>query len=306
MITLIFGENAYERDSQLDKLISQSFDRYDGLEINTNQLSQIILGVSLFNPSNISVIYNLSENKDLWNFLGENLTDDIISRAEIILIDSKIDKRSKTFKLLQKKANIIECKPLSEKNLSAVKRWLLDFAKSKDIKLLPSAAEEIVEKIGADQYKLKNELDRLSVMGDITSEVVKKFTPRQLKDMAYDLLELAIKGDEANLRIAIKDTQIISDPYKTFGLLVSQFFNISAIVLEPNYSTNIIAEKLGVNLFVLNKLKSSASSLSIGDLRRIILEFTDADRKIKTSGDDPWVVIQTMLMSICQIKIAQK
>ena len=182
----------------------------------------------------------------------------------------------------------------------------MDFAKSKDIKLLPSAAEEIVEKIGTDQYKLKNELDRLSVMGDITSEVVKKFTPRQLKDMAYDLLELAIKGDEANLRIAIKDTQIISDPYKTFGLLVSQFFNISAIVLEPNHPTNIIAEKLGVNLFVLNKLKSSARSLSIGDLRRIILEFTDADRKIKTSSDDPWVVIQTMLMSICQIKIAQK
>ena len=89
MITLIFGENTYERDSQLDKLISQSFDRYDGLDINTNQLSQIILGVSLFNPSNISVIYSLSENKDLWNFLGENLTDDIISRAEIILIDSK-------------------------------------------------------------------------------------------------------------------------------------------------------------------------------------------------------------------------
>ena len=293
MITLIFGENAYERDSQLDKLISQSFDRYDGLEINTNQLSQIILGVSLFNPSNISVIYSLSENKDLWNFLGENLTDDIISRAEIILIDSKIDKRSKTFKLLQKKANIIECKTLS------AKKWLLDFAKSKDIKLLPSAAEEIVEKIGTDQYKLKNELDRLSVMGDITSEVVKKFTPRQLKDMAYDLLELAIKGDEANLRIAIKDTQIISDPYKTFGLLVSQFFNISAIVLEPN-------QKLGVNLFVLNKLKSSARSLSIGDLRRIILEFTDADRKMKTSSDDPWAVIQTMLMSICQIKIAQK
>ncbi|MFC2709539.1 MAG: DNA polymerase III subunit delta [Candidatus Saccharibacteria bacterium] len=306
MITLIFGENAYERDSQLDKLISQSFDRYDGLEINTNQLSQIILGVSLFNPSNISVIYSLSENKDLWNFLGENLTDDIISRAEIILIDSKIDKRSKTFKLLQKKAKIIECKPLSEKNLSAAKKWLLNFAKSKDIKLLPSAAEEIVEKIGTDQYKLKNELDRLSVMGNITSEVVKKFTPRQLKDMAYDLLELAIKGDETNLRIAIKDTQIISDPYKTFGLLVSQFFNISAIVLEPNHPTNIIAEKLGVNLFVLNKLKSSARSLSIGDLRRIILEFTDADRKMKTSSDDPWVVIQTMLMSICQIKIAQK
>lgn len=181
MITLIFGENAYERDSQLDKLISQSFDRYDGLEINTNQLSQIILGVSLFNPSNISVIYNLSENKDLWIFLGENLTDDIISRAEIILIDSKIDKRSKTFKLLQKKANIIECKPLSEKNLSAAKKWLLDFAKSKDIKLLPSAAEEIVEKIGTDQYKLKNELDRLSVMGDITSEVVKKVHPASIK-----------------------------------------------------------------------------------------------------------------------------
>ena len=45
-------------------------------------------------------------------------------------------------------------KPLSEKNLSAAKKWLLDFAKSKDIKLLPSAAEEIVEKIGTDQYKL--------------------------------------------------------------------------------------------------------------------------------------------------------
>jgi DNA polymerase III delta subunit len=111
--------------------------------------------------------------------------------------------------------------------------------------------------------------------------------------MAYDLLELAIKGDEANLRIAIKDTQIISDPYKTFGLLVSQFFNISAIVLEPNHPTNIIAEKLGVNLFVLNKLKSSARSLSIGDLRRIILEFTDADRKMKTSSDDPWANMST-------------
>ena len=125
MITLIFGENAYERDSQLDKLISQSFDRYDGLEINTNQLSQIILGVSLFNPSNISVIYSLSENKDLWNFLGENLTDDIISRAEIILIDSKI------LSYYKKKLTLLNVNHLAKKTCRRQKNgfWILQSQK---------------------------------------------------------------------------------------------------------------------------------------------------------------------------------
>ena len=105
MITLIIGENAYERDQAVARIIGESGckpERRTGSEMAEQDLLQLMQGVSLFESSQLIVIRELSENKPLWSLLEQRHTI-VPDDSHLVLIEPKPDKRTKTYKTLQKK-----------------------------------------------------------------------------------------------------------------------------------------------------------------------------------------------------------
>lgn len=300
MITVILGENLYERDHQLRQLGLSNVSTHDGTDMTVNQFSQLAFGLSLFESSEGVIIKGLSDNKDVWDFLGEQIKANNQQFVNLILLETKPDKRTKTFMALKKIAKIIECKPFGVRDQSKASVWLVEYASSQKIKLLPKVASEIVNRIGLNQYALINELSRLAVMGEITLNLVKDYTPPAPKDTALTLLSLALKGDVKSLQTAIDEAKLTADPYMTLGLLASQVYAISGLVLADDITDSEVARRLGINPFILRNFKAAARHINKSQLSKIIAEVAQIDTQIKTMGIEPWLAIQSGLVMICQ------
>ena len=112
MITLLVGDNSFEIRRALDHII-ESFDgqveKVDGSTLEVKQLPDLLMGATLFAEKRLVVIKDLSENTGLWTTLVDwlpRLSED----THLVLVEEKPDKRTKTFKELQKIAKVKEFK----------------------------------------------------------------------------------------------------------------------------------------------------------------------------------------------------
>lgn len=303
MLTLLQGDNQYERDRYLAAHASQA-SRIEGGVLDSAQLRQYLQGVSLFLDQQIVIIDSLSENKPLWDELGSLLTDYLAKQASVILVETKPDKRTKTYKALQKYATVVTCDAFGERDTSKAAQWLMATVKEQGGSIEASAAAELVARVGVDQYRLLHEYQRLAVLGEVTLSVVQTYTPASPKDTAFNLLATALSGDITKLRHDIQAARALNDPYRLMGLLVSQVYALAGLVLSPDTPSSNIAKALGVHPFVLRNLQPVARRCSSRDLRTITQELAEADVQLKTSDRDPWLVLELALLTVAKQRMA--
>lgn len=89
------------------------------------------------------------------------------------------------------------------------------------------------------------------------------------------------------------------DAYKTMGLLSSQVMQFVALVYADKPSAEV-AKDIGAHPFVLSKLMPLARRSSQVEVRRLITIIAKTDQQIKSSGQDPWLLIERCLLEIGQ------
>lgn len=300
MMTLLCGENAYERDQYVHTHAPNAA-IIDGAGLDSAGLRQYLYGVSLFAAQSVVIITELSANKAQWDELGELLSPATVEQANVLLIEPKPDKRTKTYKALKKYATIIEHAPFGERDTGKVAQWLLQLASEQKIPLERAAATELVERIGVDQYRLLHELERLAVMGEVTVAQVQRYTPASPKDTAFTLLETAVTGDVVRLREQLQAAQALNEPYMLLGLLVSQVYAVAGLVMAPEVSSSDLASSLQVHPFVLRNLQGVARRCTPDDVRRMVDALAEADYRMKNTDTDPWSAISTALLAVANV-----
>ena len=104
MIHVLYGENEFQKRQALQALIKEAdVVRYDGEALSLEELQDIFIGQTLFGDSINHIIVGLSGNGDIWPVLSTIVCDE---QKTIILIENAIDKRTKTYKWLQKTAKM--------------------------------------------------------------------------------------------------------------------------------------------------------------------------------------------------------
>src|SRR5680860_9144 len=166
MITLLAGENSFDIQRALNAIINDFEDidghveKIEGTELRVSQLPDILMGVSLFSQKRLVIVRNLSENKDVWPVLGDwipKMSDDI----HLVLIESKPDKRTSTYKKLKEKASVREFQPWSDRDLAMVERWVTAEAKKQGLELDKKCVQFLVQWVGVDQWQLFHAIEKL-------------------------------------------------------------------------------------------------------------------------------------------------
>lgn len=302
MITLIIGENSYERDQHIQRIAAEfnaEPERCDGSDMPPSEIVQLTQGMSLFSDKRLVIIKGLSENKSAWEELAR-VSDSVPEDVHILLVEAKPDKRTKTYKTLQKASEVVVCTPFSEHDVAKAAAWLGQIAKEQNVALDSNAARELVQRIGTDQYALKNELIRLKAMGDITLEVVEHYTEPTTHENAFALLELALRGDNSALRQKIRTLSTSDDAYRTLGLLASQIYALAGLVLIEDEQVDV-AQTLGVHPFVLRNLHTVARQLSRQQLAKVVNRLAALDIQLKSTASDPWLALEVTLSDITQM-----
>ncbi len=301
MIYLFWGDNAYAKHQASLELIEAaqkksqipSIERFDGESLDSRQLGNILQGVSLFSTEKLVVISEASKNKVLWNEL-EKWAEAAPEGTDLLLIETAPDRRTKTFKLLQKHAVGKEYKTLAEPDAIA---WLREESKKRGGNLTLKDAEQIVTQAGNDQWRLSNELDKLLAHG-VSKEAIKVLVESTPQANAFALLDAVLHKKRALVEQQISTAKATEDPYMLFGLLGAQLLQLAALVHGQGRSAEEIAKTLGTHPFPLKKLTPLARSTSSGELKDIIEATAMLDTQLKSTGLDPWLLLEQTLMKI--------
>lgn len=295
MITLHTGPNTFsiaEAVRTTKDGFSGDAETYDANELEPRHLPDLFMGASLFSSERLVIIKGVAGNKTLWTEL-EQWIERVPAETEIVLIESSPDKRTRTYKQLQKHATITEHAEPSEADLAS---WLHNHARSFGTELSPDAVRFLISYVGHDQWRLRSELEKvLLAERPVTAELIRDVSEPYPEGTAFELLDAVFVGNQERTAQLLAELRAREDPYQFFGLLSSQVVALLALTVAGSRRPDEIARDLGLHPFVVKKLSATARRLGRERVEAMLTRLSHADERIKTSGVDPWRQLEITL-----------
>ena len=299
-LTVLHGENDFEKRQALTGLVADvEPERYDGETLTLESLRELCIGQTLFASERTIIVYGLSDNGELWPQLPEVLHD---VTSTIILVEGKLDKRTKAYKWLTKHATVEEFAPLSDRQRPALIDWAVKRATHYGYALDAALAGELIDRLSVDQLRLDSVLEQLSFVENLTLEALETVVPLAKSENVFGLFEAALQGRVSDVKRIIaylEHTEGDDGAYMTMGLLASQLVNLNALVLSGGDSAKV-ASDFGAHPFVLQKLVPLARGVTRQQLRLINHAFARADEQMKRTSAKPWMLVEVALVEIAQ------
>ena len=303
MITVITGENSFENERILARVVADfdaSPEKVDGETLELRHLPDLVMGMSLFATQRLVIIKNMSANKTLWSDFEQwipRVSEDI----HVVLVDPKLDKRTKTFKLLQKTARLHESKLFTDRDAVRVEQWVIEEADRLGVeKMDKKSAQALVARVGIDQWALFGALQKLAVLDEITPEIIADIVEPNPAENAFGLFEAALKGDGKKVVRMLEVLSKTEDSYRLFGLVSGQAVQM-AVLAVADVPESVVAADLGVHPFVVSKLGPFAKRKGRSGAKEIVGYFAEADVAMKTSAADPWLLLERALLKTAKI-----
>lgn len=299
MITVLTGENTFELQRAVDALVKAfpgTVERFDGADLELRQLPELLMGVTLFATERLVIIKGLSENASLWVTFG-----DWIARSSdavhLVLVEPKLDKRTKTYKTLKERAELREFALWKEGDSRSAEAWVAAEVSARQMKLDSATIRTLVAWVGIDQWQLHFALEKLAVLDEVTPEVIKEVIEVTPADSVFQVFEAALRGDRTTLRRLMTNLEHTEDGFRLFGLLAGQACQLAALSVTDQPASEV-ARALGVHPYALSKLQPHADRLGRTGTRRVVRRLADADHRLKTGSDDVWTVLEAALTAL--------
>ena len=204
---------------------------------------------------------DLKDIEDLCHYFDE-LTDSSI--LVLAYKYKKLDSRKKLFKSCSKIGVVFLSEKLRDYQL---KDWILAIVKSSDFAITPKAAALLAEFLGNDLSRIKNELDKLSILlekGSTINEIHIEENIGVSKD--YNVFELCNAVSENDFIKSMKIIRYFELNPKSGPLVVviSSLFNLfiqfMKIHFSPNKTAVYLAKELKIHAFFVEKLVSNSKN----------------------------------------------
>lgn len=164
----------------------------------------------------------------------------------------------------------------------------------------------LLECVGSNLQDLINEIRKqieyVGENGSVTKETIDKLTIKQMESVIFDLTDnLGKKQIAASLEV-LNNLLYAKEPIqKILITLYNHFKKIYIVKLAEKYNRNL-AEVLNLKpnqMFLMTKYKTQANYFKEEEIRRILEELIDLDRKSKIGLVDINVGLETILCGYC-------
>ena len=300
MIYLFHGDNEFEKRAALAALVGDmEVVRRDGEELMTAEVCEVVMGQSLFTLEQAVVIADASQNVALWRELPELLSD---TATTVVLLEAKLDKRTKTYKWLQSHAEVREYACFTERQKLQLSAWCIERAKVHGAVLTAAQATTLIDRLGLDQLRLDLVLQQLALAGELNDELIDALVPLAPAESAFELFAAMLDGDRGKVRAIIAYLEAGSGDdgaYQTLGLLVSQLVQLNALVLSSG-DTGAVARDFAAHPYALRKVAPYAARITQAQLTVINSALAQADEQMKTTRVSPWLLVEAALVDIAR------
>ena len=218
--------------------------------------------------------------------LGElaELMQDVPESTTVVWIESKVDKRSKFYKAVQKHGYVVEFKRLGESELLT---WIGQELKRKGIQMDRNTASYFLSLTGNDMVRIQMELEKLSSYvkerGVITREDVDSIVSVTIENSIFKLTDhLGNQQPAAAYRIYRQLLEDNEPVQRIFFMMIRQFRLLYKASLMQGADRNAVAKELGVPSFAAGNYQNQARRFGEKRLKELLNKLLDLDVATKT------------------------
>jgi DNA polymerase-3 subunit delta len=304
MITTLTGSNTFTLKSEMDRLVKvfvdehtdMGLERIDGEEVEYDRIRESLESLPFLASKKLVVLRAPSANKEFVDH-ADKLLPEVPESTDVIIVEPKLDKRSAYYKFLKKTTEFKEYNELDEYGIA---KWLVEQAKLHGASLQSNDAKYLVERVGANQQMLANEVIKLAAYDDkITRASIDLLTEPNPQSTVFQLLDAAFSGNsKQTMKLYQEQRASKVEPQQIIAMLAWQLHVLSVIKTAGERSDDEIARDARINPFVLRKSRVIASNLQPKKLEKLIADLTDLDLKLKSVSIDADDAVQAYLLSI--------
>lgn len=304
MIITLAGNNFYLIKRQLDELTGKFADKYgelavekiDAEEAEPAAIMEAIQSLSFLASRKLVVIRNLSANK-----LAVEKIEQIIGSAgdgtDLIFYEPSPDKRTVFYKVLKSQTELTE---YNEMDAPALAKWLAEEARKLGGKISPADANYLVERVGANQELLANELDKLlTYEPNVSRDDIDRLTVKNPQSKVFDLLDAMFSGRKKRA-LELYDEQRAQkvEPQAIIAMMAWQLDLIALAMYGKGRDANQIAKDAGVSSYPVIKAQRLAAKLDENKLKQMVQQALVIDEMGKTTPLDLDEALKTYIVTL--------
>ncbi len=304
MITILAGENAFARKSEVDKLVHAfiaehgefGLERLDGEEVEYDRIRESLESLPFLASKKLVVLRTPGANKQFLEN-AEPLLSSLPDSTDVIIIEPKLDKRLSYYKFLKKQSGFQEVGELDEAGLG---RWLTAEAKNRGGSLSSSDARYLLERVGTHQQILGNELDKLlNYQPEITRVTIDLLTEPTPQSTIFELLEAAFAGRTAKAMAIYQDLRAArEEPIAIIAMIAWQLHIVALVKTAGDRDPASIAKEAKVNPFVVRKSQVIANRMSLQQLKVLIHDVLEIDVALKSRSIDADEALNNLIVTM--------
>lgn len=304
MIVTLSGENAFGLAAELQKITAAflaehdefGIERLDGEEADFGRLQEALTSLPFLADKKLILLRRPSANKEFTE-RAEGLLSNIPDTTDVVLIEPKLDKRLGYYKLLKKQTDFREFKGLDVPGLA---RWLAAEAAAKKGKLTQADANYLVQRVGANQQLLANELEKLLLHNaNISRQTIELLTDATPQSTIFELLEAAFAGNTKRaMQLYSEQRALKVEPPQIIAMLAWQLHIIALIKAAKDRSADDIAGQAKLSPYVVKKSQVIARKISLSQLKALVRDLLEIDVRSKKVGLDADEALQNYLLKL--------
>jgi len=220
----------------------------------------------------------------------------------LLFIADKIDNRRKFFQQFKKHGDLVEFKPLSDREIP---QYIRNSLNRQDIKISADAVDLFCSMVGGNLHEIHAELNKLltyigsATLIDIVD--VQAVVSRGRAENIFELGNAVGRGDTAKaLTLILRLSAAGEAPLKILSLLVLHFRRLWKVreLQVQNCPANEIAKVAGVPPFVVDGLIRQGKKFSRNDFLRTFELFLETDLAMKSSGADAEALLDNLILRL--------
>jgi DNA polymerase-3 subunit delta len=307
MIKALVGENQFTIHGALDKL-QHSFiaehgdlalERLDGEEASYEHLLGAIESLPLLSARKLVIIKNGSLNKEFNEQISEVLKR-VGEGTDLVIVETKLDKRTQYFKQLKKLEDFVACEPI---DAWTAPDWMITYVKEQGGILTNADARFLVERVGLNQQLLASELNKLlSYNLTINRQIIELLSEPTPQGTVFQLIDTLFAGNSTRaLMLYEEQRKQRVEPQAIVGMLAWQLHLIAIAKTAAHMSAQQIAKDAKASPFAIEKSMRIANKLSLAQLKQLVRDIAELDYRIKTTNIDADVSLRQSIIDIANM-----
>jgi DNA polymerase-3 subunit delta len=291
------------KDKLIHALVSEgdtmNFAKYEGDNVSVGEVIDLAETLPFFADRRVIYLADTgwfaSSQEDMAEYLAN-----VQETTCFIFMESKVDKRSKTYKAANKHGKAVDFTMPEEKMLTS---WMMGRVKAAGKTMTRDAWTEFLDRAGDNMEHMDKEMEKLLSYvyekDSITLEDVETICTKQVQTKVFDMISFVASKNLPKVLELYHDMLAAKEPpLRILNLIVRQFSQMYVVKDMASQGMNIsqMADKLSIKDFIVRKNVGLARNFSMEQIRSLLEDAADCEERVKSGLLDEQMAVELLMV----------